>query len=858
MAAALLQLALGALASTPAARWGHGAVWLGSQNAMYVVGGQVDGSGTQVTNEVLVLSVSTPFPSRCEPDGQLNQTNPSFSVGSSDGLPPHASAAIGVSPDDSSIVVLGGMTSDCSSDSIGHTLDLSSGGWTGVTPSGMKRRRGAGMGWTSDSKLMVVGGLMDSYVCSSNSSTYNSEDLVSYPLSTSGPISTGVPSSLTGSSLGIANYAMTSSTNGSIYLMGGQDASGGLVSFDTIGKWDSTNGWQSHDTTGDVPSGRVGASLVAHPSLDLLVLHGGATDASSMTTDSATALLAFLNTTTWAWSTPSNLQPPSSSAVAYHSAIMTPSGVMVSAFGLGPSGSPRSDVYYLDMRDPSSSAWTWKSVWSAGMLDTITASNSTAAVSADKASEKKKDISIAVPVTIMCLLALPLTIWYVRRRVRIARKRRAARYFDMDDGFNPAAPSGGNGTSNSLFGRFRPRGTQYSFGRDANEKDTGVLADIFTQVKRISTRTSMRSAHSASSADAPEIQDKEMTQVQNRLGRSGSKLSSAIKWEEIDFGLGKLDESRLPRRASAAGSEASFSAGDDSHVLSPPTTGVASTQVYEAAPLQQQSQPLITIDGVEPVAVAESSVSGPIDVHSHPNQMLVPSLFVQPPTVPPTPSTLPYMMTTSGLEQDGLDWSQLESQLAERPAFRSISPTATLRSHAHQELPAQHGRDIPFVRSPSPMSMIHGHAPRSGAPQIAPMDFERSSSPTVALVASSPTSYEPALPFSSSSSSSMPPGARSVSRPLGRQLAGGPAGRRGSVPHAGLPGLRTTSRRSSDSVGMARRASNPVVGGGGVSPSGSPHISSVGSIRRGSQLRVVNVSEGDVFGDEHEEPGRAI
>lgn len=46
-----------ALAVTPSARWGHQAVYVSSQQAMYVVGGEVNSSGIQVTNDVLVLPV---------------------------------------------------------------------------------------------------------------------------------------------------------------------------------------------------------------------------------------------------------------------------------------------------------------------------------------------------------------------------------------------------------------------------------------------------------------------------------------------------------------------------------------------------------------------------------------------------------------------------------------------------------------------------------------------------------------------------------------------------------------------------------------------------------------------------------
>lgn len=79
-----------------------------------------------------------------------------------------------------------------------------------------------------------------------------------------------LPASLTGSELAVADFAMTSSPDGKIYLAGGQSANGDLVSLGSIGVWSNNAGWTSRSTSGDVPEGRVGASLVAHPSLDLL------------------------------------------------------------------------------------------------------------------------------------------------------------------------------------------------------------------------------------------------------------------------------------------------------------------------------------------------------------------------------------------------------------------------------------------------------------------------------------------------------------------------------------------------------------------------------------------------------------
>ena len=163
-----------ALAMTPAARWGHQAVFVPSQQAMYVVGGEVAESGSQITNEVLVLSVRSQSILSCSiVDGyvQLNSTNPSFTAGPNDALPPHAFAAAALSRDGGSLMVIGGMTSQCASDSLTHTLDLSGSDstWHHATPAQTIRKRGAAAAWvddgSDDGKVMVIGGVADKFVC---------------------------------------------------------------------------------------------------------------------------------------------------------------------------------------------------------------------------------------------------------------------------------------------------------------------------------------------------------------------------------------------------------------------------------------------------------------------------------------------------------------------------------------------------------------------------------------------------------------------------------------------------------------------------------------------------------------------
>jgi hypothetical protein len=94
---------------------------------------------------------------------------------------------------------------------------------------------------------------------------------LSLPLNTASVVSTrSLPTTLTGSDLTVADFGMTKDAQGNIYLAGGQDSNGDLVSFSSIGKWTKAGGWITQATTGDVPAGRIGASLVAHPTLDML------------------------------------------------------------------------------------------------------------------------------------------------------------------------------------------------------------------------------------------------------------------------------------------------------------------------------------------------------------------------------------------------------------------------------------------------------------------------------------------------------------------------------------------------------------------------------------------------------------
>ena len=511
------------------------------------------------------------------------------------------------------------------------------------------------------------------------------------------------------------------------------------------------------------------------------VLHGGSVLSNATNTDTPSTLLAFLNTTTLAWSTPSNLQPPASSAVSYHSSIMTTSGVMITAFGLGSSGSARSDVLYLDMRDPTGLSWTWKSYWNSNMLDASTSTSETATTSTNgvaasndtdsSAPSSKKVTTITVPVIAGLLLALPLVIYFIRRRVRIARKRRMARHFS----FSSQEDSGDFSTPVDGFRTSRRTKTQYPFGRDANEKDWNVISEIGTGLVSILKRysgTALSGSNASSSRD--------------KSSKGGKISEKAMKWEEIDFGLGKLDE----RHGSFASRRSSFSAPS----LSPPAVDEAHVPLPFAMPVAS------TVQGFDPNTLSSvfqgNNASRPVsplnDVGTprHDGQIpLVPSVVVMSPTR--AQNQMNSMPTASA---DGLDWNMLQRDLEVRPVFRSISPTSTLRSHAH-------------TISPAPLELR-----RASSPTVNPKTGRRSMSPVP-------------LPFA------------------GRQIAGN-RDRRGSAPYSPSSSGSVTPTGPADLP--MRRVSNPFIG---LIP-GSPMQASKREIVQ-SRLRVVNVTD-------NEEAGQAV
>lgn len=703
----ILPLLPSAQALTPSARWGHRAVYIEDKQSVYVVGGSTSSDGTQITNDVLVLP--------------LDSAAPSWAYGPSSGLPAHAFASLAQSG--SNLVVVGGMTASCANDGVAHSLNLGGGGssWSSATPSSLKRRHGAVAAGVND-KVFVVGGLSDKKTCGTSTAAYAAVDEVSVPVSTSSKVNTvSLPRSLTGTQLAVADFALAQ-TNDKLYLAGGQTADGTLVNYNQIGVWSEGKGWTSQTVKGDVPAGRLGATLVAHPTLDVLILHGGSEYDSKAQKYSPSPVLATLNTTSWEWSKPSNLQK--SSAVAYHTSVMTPSGVMISAFGMGSQGSPVGDVAYLDMRESSADSWAWTSKWDKSMLDVNTPSAPQEGVK-HSSSDKGKIAAAVVPTVIGLLILVPLCLVLWRRHQRNVRKRRLASHYSFS-----AQEDGGDFTRGlNPFNQNRRTQTVYPFGRDANEKEGTWTSDMRNRIVRVFRRGS--SAHGV--GDDGTIASRDMTQV------SPSELQEkGMNWEEIDFGLGRVDENRreatytdLPARRGAPRS--SMPRRDSFNGAAEPMTfpmPIASTMYAEE---------------IEGDGVATGDLVS-IDSHGSPRNDGQSPLA----SVPETPLAQP--AATSGIaaaaadaanaDAQAADWEALEKSLSSKPAFRSISPTSTLQSHSHQQ-------DTP--NSPTRSNGSHNSsASYTTAPSLPPLDFATTVNKRSSVVAV--------------------PGVRSVSGP--RQLTG--------------------------------------------------------------------------------------
>lgn len=529
---------------------------------------------------------------------------------------------------------------------------------------------------------------------------------------------------------------------------------------------------------------------------------------------------------------------------------------MISAFGLSSTNTPRSDVSYLDARGANPTSWTWSTTWSSDFLHPATSTiKKPETETAGKSGSNLSGGTIAgivVPLLLLSIIGLPIIVYLIRRRLRLIKKRKMAEHFSFSSQVD-------ENDSGRFFGRRRASGrvtnAQYPFGRDANEKEGTFMTDLGNKarglLKRYSTRSTISSVGNRSvDEDAHEVpmggySDKEMRPMTPLNPRSA-------KWEEIDFGLGRLDESR---RASA---------------LDP----------YEPTAMTDNDLPLINIsspDIVHPQLPRSTSYGSPMNDGQGP---LIPSLVVQPPSNPSTPGSQhvpvhpssPFQTPNPNPFADPIpivheyappttaqddDWSMLQNQLASNPAFRSISPTSTLRSHQHEAQQRSPTRIISstrppvYAQNPAPVPTFSA-SPRSRASSTFPI-------PAAAAAAPRPRSATPPQlpPLDLGRTITL------VNQKTGRRVSETLplAGRRGSMPlgMARSPSSSGSTTPTANWDNTLRRASNPMPIPVPAPVNFSPVLDSPTNGQRRvsamSKLRVMNPSSDD---ESSESAGQAL
>lgn len=703
------------------ARWGQAAAIDTSENIVYFTGGEItltssssssSSSSIGITNEVLSLD--------------LNSDNPQLTTMTSSSFPATAYHSMAYATTNTSggsgsetrrLVTFGGMTSNCASDKVLHTLNLGdeSSMWTTENVSGLIRRRGMGMQWLEDEEqLIIVGGVADQYVCASSTYSYPAFDR--FPLSFSNSDSTStseaptivhteaISTILMGGTLPIADFSLTNIGDDTLVLAGGSDSSGNLIQFDKIALYTPQQGWHAISTSGDIPSPRAGHTMVKHPSMDILIMHGGSTftsDSSSSSNPSGnpSTLTTFLNTTSWAWSTLSGLQPSSNYARAWHSAVMSNSGVMITAFGLSVDSQPRNDVVYLDMRDSDASEWSWKSDWSAAMvnstvninnLTTVLPNASSAAANANASDNQgssnhtKKTVSIVVPVVLICAFAIPLLLWFGRKHLKILRQRQMARHFEIDPSSENVEKhaqgnvSSGSGFSNPL--------TQFLASRKRNGDKRaslprpygGIRLSDQNEVQARSIKSILTSGSGWYNKARGQTPTNEGQVRRTQQDGENSNIEKNPLWEEIDFGLGKIDESRqspLSARPSArAGTNTNLESNNKSTPSRKSSQAVRFADQAHHQTIRPVPAPVNHLDDdtsmSNHLSVSDYPTLGPVHLRS-PQQ--VPD-FNSPnfasPLVPTTSDYTTLLPANNDMSQHS-GWNDLASDLITNPPFKS-------------------------------------------------------------------------------------------------------------------------------------------------------------------------------------------
>jgi hypothetical protein len=242
------------ISTTPStARYGHSSLYLREQRTVLFIGGQVGPSDTVVTNDVFSLSLDSASSSTAiTPRPDLTA-----------GLPPQAWAAVALDAKQF-IWSIGGVTQDCSRDSVAYTLNVSTwateasasrlaGGWNPlVAPEAQdgnnasttssssfppRRRQAAAVAVKDGEDIWVFGGVSGPYTCSLDTVAYAGMD--KWATGTPGAVqSLGWDMDLfqrMGVSAPFSDYGATAIDDGvRVVLVGGQAADGSFLNLTSL------------------------------------------------------------------------------------------------------------------------------------------------------------------------------------------------------------------------------------------------------------------------------------------------------------------------------------------------------------------------------------------------------------------------------------------------------------------------------------------------------------------------------------------------------------------------------------------------------------------------------------------------
>ncbi|GAA5891601.1 hypothetical protein JCM8208_007335 [Rhodotorula glutinis] len=388
--------------ATAQGRYGHSAVYLPPPaNELLLIGGQVGETDTSITSDVLRFRLASSLvwgadrPVSSIPDNPLK--NSSLAVG----LPASAWGAAAVDAQGRAWLI-GGVTADCDKDAIAHVLSTTSSSssttsWTvpALAPRYPPRRRQASAlavanSTTGGTDVWVLGGIADSWTCSSDTIGYAGVDRYD--------TASGLVESMPWSAPGgvdpaeweppVSDYAAVVLERGvGILVVGGQGSDGHLADMAEVLNFDvATRSWTQQSVANLAPAPRMGHASVLLDSGSILI-HGGLSSAHNVLSD---LFLLSPSTSGWTWTQlVTSDHSEQSPALAYHSATQIVGGTIVVAFGIdGKTSAPSGDFWFLTV-DEDAGTYTWTDQFG-GNADTVAALEADAAATTTFAAKFAK------------------------------------------------------------------------------------------------------------------------------------------------------------------------------------------------------------------------------------------------------------------------------------------------------------------------------------------------------------------------------------------------------------------------------------------------------------------------------------